>query len=303
MTLRKLLILAAAAVILIGPVLDVSAQKAVMWSAVDISRRDLFNGPGGVRMRPTVRRMTLIRKEPGGNNLKYRVRDGSGREWVAKIADESQAEVAAVRLLWALGYRTEIDYLVPALTIPGQKMYRNVRMEARPANIRRGENWLWEDNPFVGTNELQGLKIMMALINNWDLKATNNVILNAGGEQQYVVSDLGSSFGKLAVSSTPILNRFGRSVNKPEDYARSDFLKGVTNDGFMDFAYKGNKQGLFDDVTRQHGRWIGSLLRQLSDRQISDAFRAANYSPAHIRILTGEVRARINELVRHTSAG
>jgi len=38
------------------------------------------------------------------------------------------------------------------------------------------------------------------------------------------------------------------------------------------------------------------LLSRLSDEQIADAFRAANYSAEEIQMLTGAVRARINEL-------
>jgi hypothetical protein len=37
-------------------------------------------------------------------------------------------------------------------------------------------------------------------------------------------------------------------------------------------------------------------LSQLSDQQISDAFRAANYSPEQIEALTKTIRARIDEL-------
>jgi hypothetical protein len=43
--------------------------------------------------------------------------------------------------------------------------------------------------------------------------------------------------------------------------------------------------------------WLGQILSQLSDKQISDAFRAANYSPQEIDMLTKSVRDRINELV------
>jgi len=39
------------------------------------------------------------------------------------------------------------------------------------------DEWSWTGNPFVGTREFQGLKVMMALINNWDLKDINNKIL------------------------------------------------------------------------------------------------------------------------------
>jgi len=233
--------------------------------------------------------------------LKYRIKDGSGRIWVVKIADESQPETAAVRLLWAVGYPTEINYLVPNLTIPGKGTFKNVRFEARPSTIDRQDRWSWTDNPFVGTNELQGLKIMMALINNWDLKDGNNIIFQTGGERQYVISDLGSSFGKFAPVSFPILNRFGRSVNKPEHYLKSEFVKGIEEDGGLDMAYKGNSRSLFDDITPEQGRWAANLLKQLSDKQIRDAFRAANYSPSEIRMLAGAVRRKIRELDNATS--
>jgi hypothetical protein len=273
-----------------------AAAKPVMWEPVNIGQRDLYWGPGGRAMFPNLKNVTFIRKETGGNNLKYRIKDASGRIWVAKIADESQPETVAVRLLWAIGYKTEVNYLVPSLRIPGKGTFRNARLEARPANIEREDRWSWTDNPFVGTNELQGLKIMMALINNWDLKDGNNIILQDGREFQYVVSDLGSAFGKLAPINFPILNRFGRSVNNPEHFVKSEFVKGIEEDGQIDFAYKGKAKGLYDDITPKQARWVTNLLRQLSDKQIRDAFRAANYSQSEATMLTLAVRNRIKSL-------
>lgn len=277
--------------------------KPVMWKPVNISQRDLYWGLGGKAMFPNLRKVTFIRKETGGNNLKYRIKDASGRIWVAKIADESQPEAAAVRLLWGVGYETEVNYLVPQLTIPGKGTFKNARLEARPSNTKRGERWSWEDNPFAGTKELQGLKIMMALINNWDLKDGNNIILQAGGERRYVVSDLGSAFGRLApLGGVPVLNRFGRSVNQPEDFVKSEFIKGIQEDGYIDFAYKAKAKGLFENITPTEGQWIANLLSRLTDRQIRDAFRAANYKSAEIRMLTQAVRNRINALKQATQA-
>lgn len=267
-----------------------------MWEPVNIATRDLYHGPGGTRMKPDLRKITLIRKETSGNNLKYRIKDGSGREWVAKIADESQPETVAVRLLWGIGYKTEVNYLVPQLTIPGKKTYKNVRLEARPANVTREGRWDWEENPFTGSRELDGLKVMMALINNWDLKNDNTVVLVTGGRKEYVISDLGAAFGKLSPTSKPILTRFGRSVNNPNHFARSSFVKGVTPEGHIDLAYKGKQERLMDGIKFENARWLAGLLRQLSDKQISDAFRAANYSPAEVRLLTDAVKKRIADL-------
>jgi hypothetical protein len=91
--------------------IEVAAQQPVMWEKVNIAQRDTYWGAGGTAMQPDLRRVKFIRRQEGGNNLKYRIEDASGKVWVAKIADESQPEVVANRLLWAIGYKTEIDYL------------------------------------------------------------------------------------------------------------------------------------------------------------------------------------------------
>jgi len=267
-----------------------------LWSPVTVENRDLFLGAGGTAMRPATNRVHFIKRETGGNNLKYRIRDARGRIWVAKIADESRPEVAANRLLWGIGYHTEIDYLVPSLTIPGHKRYQNVRLEARPADVKRGTRWTWDQNPFLGTREIQGLKIMMAFINNWDLKDDNNAVLISNGQRRYVVSDLGSSFGKLPIASALILNRIDRSVGEPVDFINSKFIHGFNDDGTVDFAYKGKAKELLKGITVEDVRWIHGLLARLSDRQIRDAFRAANYSRSETDLYHRALRNRITEL-------
>jgi hypothetical protein len=76
------------------------------------------------------------------------VHDGAGNEWVAKISKESQTDTAANRLIWAIGYEPEIAYLIPKLKIEGKGEFENVRLEARPKNVKRNGNWMWENNPF-----------------------------------------------------------------------------------------------------------------------------------------------------------
>src|SRR2546430_167072 len=202
---------------------------------------DLFDGPGGKAGRPDLRRLRLIKSEEGGYSPKFRVRDASGREWVAKLGPEAQSETAAVRLVWAAGYVTEINYLAPCAHIPGAKVpkkvergegdgFANVRFEARPKGGKRVGPWKWKENPFVGMHQFQGLKVLMALLNNWDLKDSNNVMLYApgrrSGELRYVISDLGATFGKEG-SGPGFLWRITRSRNEPEDYAGSKFIDKV----------------------------------------------------------------------------
>lgn len=279
-------------------------NKPIMWESVNIRQRNLFLGPGGLEMRPDLRKVTYVKEKKGGYSEKFYIKDGSGRTWVAKVSNEAQSETAAVRLLWGLGYKTEINYLVPVLTVPGKGTFYNARLEARPDNIKRGDNWNWGKNRFKNTDEFQGLKIMMAFINNWDLKTSNNVILKNedSDEDHYVVSDLGVSFGKLGNNGLPIFWRIGRSRNSPADYSKGKFINGTKKDRLRIF-YRGKSSGIFNDITIEQGRWLADLLLQLSDEQITDAFRAANYSKSDVNSLTKSVKRRIAELDRVTSNG
>ena len=278
---------------------EIPTGTPVLWQRpTDISSRDLFLGPGGTAMRPDLRRIEFIKEEKGGYSKKYRVRDGSGREWVAKIGKEAQSETSAVRLLWGLGYVTEVNYLVPRVTIPGKGTFTNVRFEARPDNWKRGNEWKWKKNPFVGTPEFQGLKIMMALINNWDLKDSNNVIIQLRGDRsnqlRYVISDLGATFGHA--STIPIFWRITRSRNNPVNFAKSDFLEKVKGNRVV-LHFGGKNRGILNDIDVEDAQWLGSWLAQLSDAQLRDAFRAANYRPDQINLLARTVRARATELL------
>ncbi|MEJ7847552.1 MAG: hypothetical protein WKF92_05640 [Pyrinomonadaceae bacterium] len=270
---------------------EVLKGEPVLWEAVSIAERDLQLGPGGRELFPNLKGLKFVGRQPGGNNLKFRLKEESGREWVVKAADESQPEVAAVRLL-AIGYPTKVDYIVPKLSIEKLGKYKNVRFEARPEDVKRGGRWSWDQNPFKDAPEFAGLRIMMAMFNNWDLKDENTVILQKGDKLYYAVSDLGSSFGKLAKNSK---TRSGRSVNKPEHYADTILIKDVDG-GKINFAYSGQRSDLMNGIKVEHGRWLADLLLQLSDKQIEDAFRAANYSAEDVQLLASAFKVRIAEL-------
>ena len=271
--------------------------KPVMWrEPTDLESRNLLLGAGGEQMKPDISKLTFIEQKTGGFSTKYRVRDAQGNEWIAKIGKEAQTDTAANRLLWALGYETEIAYLVPKAKIEGKGEYENVRLEARPATVKRAGNWMWENNPFMNAPEFRGLKILMVMLNNWDMKDDNNEILarrgdtTGEGELRYIISDLGATFGKTG-------GFLSRSRNKPSDYVKAQFIKTVNGD-VIDFSYSGKNQKLFENITVADARWLSNLLKRLSDEQIKDAFRAANYSAEEVNLLAGEFRERINALAK-----
>lgn len=267
----------------------------VLWrDPGPIESRNLLLGAGGEAMKPDLRKVTFIENKTGGYSTKYRVKDAAGNEWVAKLGKEAQPDTAANRLLWALGYETEVAYLIPHLTIEGKGTFENVRLEARPKHIDRAGDWKWENNPFTGTPQFQGLKVMMVLINNWDIKDSNNEILatrdEGTGERElrYIISDLGGSFGKTG-------GFISRSRNKPSDFVKADFIVTVKAN-VIDFNYGGKNKKLFENITISDAKWIGDLLARLNDEQIKDAFRAANYLPDEVEQLSRAVRQRIDAL-------
>jgi hypothetical protein len=136
---------------------------------------------------------------------------------------------------------------------------------------------------------------MMLLLANWDIKDNNNRILLVQDEQtgnkqlRYVVSDLGSTFGKTS-------GLFIGTRSEPRDYLKAKFVVGVKGDR-VEFNYGGKRGSLFHDITVAQVGWIGDRLARLSERQIRDAFRAANYREGEASLLTKAVQARINELV------
>jgi hypothetical protein len=273
----------------------------VMWKdPTNLESRNLILGAGGEEMKPDISRLTFIEQKTGGYSTKYRVRDAKGNEWIAKIGKEAQPDTAANRLLWALGYETEIAYLIPHVKIEGKGEFDNVRLEARPANVKRAGNWMWENNPFQDKPEFRGLKILMVMINNWDMKDDNNEILatrgdtTGEGELRYIISDLGGTFGKTG-------GFLSRSRNKPSDYVKADFIKKVNGD-VIDFNYSGKNQKLFEGIRLADARWLSALLKRLSDEQIKDAFRAANYSAEEVDQLAGAFKARITQLANPTSS-
>ena len=272
------------------------SAPAVIWrEPVDIKTRDLFYGQGGSEHQPKGT-FTFLQEKLHGVNPKFDVRDDSGILWGVKMGEEAKPETAATRLIWAVGYFTNEDYYLPELTVRGdltltrgQTMIRDdtVRKGVRLKRHNKGEHqvadWSWDKNPFVGTKELDGLKIMMEIICNTDLKTEQQHVYDVRGtEQRYVAADVGSSFGKAG-------KEFLRSKGKLSDYESSPLIKNAGPD-YIDFWH-------FKHIPREHAIWIGQYLTQLSDQQLRDAFRAGGFSPQEIEGFSRKVREKINELV------
>src|SRR6185436_12913205 len=130
-----------------------------------IATLDLIRGVGRESPGPGASgKFTFAREDDEATSPKFDVTDASGVVWKVKLGDESQAETAATRFLWAAGYLVDEVYYLQTMTVadlPDLKrgrefvsaggVVRGARLERRqPAQAKAGD-WDWFENPFVGT--------------------------------------------------------------------------------------------------------------------------------------------------------
>src|SRR5688572_26575066 len=216
---------------------------AIMWrDPGDVASRDLRYGPGAPSLAP-VAPFTFVKEDKSGESPKFEVRDARGVRWTVKLGEEAQAETVATRLVWAVGYFAEEAYYydrvrirrLPKLCrgmdyVGARGTITSARFEPRRNNVKRGDPWDWDKNPFADTKELNGLKILMVLLNNYDARKENNRVLQVKNpatgelETRCAVTDLGATLGKAGGLGGK------RSKNNLEDFLATKFLKGVEKD-------------------------------------------------------------------------
>ena len=333
MKIRKALLLSALLLLTFSSLATAQTKRKVMPTGTpvlwrdpgDISTRDLRYGAGSAELAP-VAPFTFLREEPGGSSPKFRVRDGRGVEWTVKVGVEAQAETVSTRLVWAMGYFADEDYYLDRVEVKnlprlsrGQEFVeaggfvRGARFEPKRPEAVRGEIWDWLKNPFVGTREFDGLKVLMVLLANYDTRLENNRIIYQKNpetgqmEARYVVTDIGATLGHVGGLGGM------RVKNNLEHFMMTKFIVGVQN-GLVEFDYsttpkgagkfasifspgygksQANKEKAMRRIPVENARWIGQMLSRLSDEQWRDAFRAAGYDNTTMEGFIRTLRERI----------
>ena len=262
----------------------------------NIAERDLFHGPGGEELVPrTDVAYRFISKDTSGINDNFEVEDPSGRRWDAKFGSEVKAEVAASRLHWAIGFHQPPVYYVPEWRIadgPHAGPQPEARFRYESPDWKKDGEWAWNDNPFNGTRELAGLLVLNVLINNWDLKTSNNKRYVRAHDLPHriaIVKDLGQSFG---------LSRWGLigTRSNPRQFARESLIRGVDGDQVkFHFGPPLWNPNVTRGITVDDVLWTCRRLAQLSDRQWDDAFRAAGYSEGEAAVFIQHLRRKVRE--------
>jgi hypothetical protein len=288
-------------------------HRAQVWAQTDVPAMDLKTGPRGPDAFALGETVTCdyVDRKLHGNSPKFACAIGGDHtegadEVKVKFGaanGEVYGEVAATRLLWALGFGADRMYPVrvvcrgcpPALkgaskTDSGDTVFDPAVIErkARGHEIESApyQGWSWDELDLVDTDaggapvaQRDALKLLAVLIQHGDNKPEQQMLvcrdkgISADGvfcEQPFMfISDLGLTFGR-----SDWINRNAKEGVNLARWADTPVWKKSTDCvGNLSKSLTGS---LGDPVISEAGRqFLADLLVQLSDAQLHDLFDAA----------------------------
>jgi hypothetical protein len=272
-------------------------------------------GPGGQEMAPRPP-FAFVKERFGGSNPKVEVRDAADRRWVVKFGSEAHTDTFAARFVSAMGYAAEPTFYVEHGTIEGIRgLKRAKHFVSRDGTFRGGrfklhgkgsadddgnETWSWNANPFVGSRELGGLKILVMLTSNWDTKDardgkgnSNTGIIHTDSKAQYAVTDWGATLGKYGTFFRR--NRWDWGGYRIQT---ANFVK-MSKDGALEWGFKGkHTQDITSGVEVADVIWLDHYLSLITDEDLTAGFSASGASQPVAREYTRLMRNRILQLQR-----
>ncbi len=302
-----------------GPRQLLASEHTIWRDPGAVESLDLTNGPGGPDGAPAPP-FTFIEEHSSGSQPCVSVTDGRGRRWRVKWGHEVRAENFAVRLVWACGYHAETTYFVGAGTITGAHSlqrassciaddcsFHDARFELDDPAVRKlfeEHSWAWNDNPFVGTPQLNGLKVLVILLADWDTKDRRDVARGSNTaifehrvgrwrrEARYLITDWGGSMGRWGSN---IVTR-GRWDPEGFEAQNAELVKG-TDGGLVQFGYVGQRTAdVAANIPVEDVRWLCRFLGRITDAQLREALAASGASPDDTDRFTRALRGRIEAL-------
>ena len=277
--------------------------RAQVWTATDIPSMDIKAGPARPDSVPF--RATLMcaydEKELSGASPKFACETGDEEELKVKYGGnnaEVYAEVAATRLLWALGFGADAMYPVRVVcrgcpqTLNGIPR-ANDEWVFDPATIERKlpgrelseDGWAWreleavrEDAGGAPRAHRDALKLLAVFLQHTDTKPQQQRLLcldepadedeDACRKPLMMVNDLGLTFGRATT-----FNVNEKAMNLVE-WSSTPVWKGDT--GCVGNLPKSFTGTLDNPVISEAGRqFLAGLLNKLTDAQIADLFSTA----------------------------
>ena len=321
--------------------------RAQVWQAVDTSTLNLRQGPALPASQRIGAETTCAYVHPdkplSGNTPKFACAisstgpEAGAKDDVVKVKygqnnGEVYAEVAASRLLWALGFKTDAmlptrvtchncpaDPFAVNTTDWRQKPPTDVATRVfEPASIEREvpgkkietpgyEGWAWPELDTIrkGRAQIDALKLLAVFIQHSDSKPDQQEIVCEAGRSRkdshgnetcraawLVIKDLGATFGKAT--------RLNSSKMNLADWDGAGVWKPTSAPGATAGKHlcvgdlpRSMTGSLEDPVISEAGRrFLARRLMQLSDRQIRDLFTVSQVEKRGEEITGGDGRKR-----------
>ena len=291
--------------------------RAAVWQATDIPSMDIMAGPAGPGAFPFKAEVecTYLDKKLSGKSPKFACMRNSDDELKVKFGGtngEVYAEMAATRLLWALGFPADHMYSVEVICHGCPAEFGGVVRENgdrlfAPATIERKipgavieDKFSWSDLDEVDEESggaplahRDALKLMAVFLQHTDTKSQQQRIVCLGVDKLppddscqtplIMIQDAGVTFGRAS--------RFNDNSDSSMNFmgwSRTPVWKSQTGPcvGNLPKSFTGT---LDDPRISEAGRkFLAGLLQQLTDAQIHDLFEVSRVSlrlrePDHAR--------------------
>jgi len=289
---------------------DAIAHAAV-WSPTNIPSMDLRAGPQGKGAFAPFSTVTCdyVDEKPSGAAPKFFCAVAPGDEVKVKYGGnnvEVYAEVAATRLLWALGFGADRMYPVrvvcrgcpadpyadtkpklPEATFEVAAIER--KMPGKTMETHSDEGWSWAELDSIdatdgATQRVQrdALKLVAVLLQHTDNKPKQQRLICLPGESAVetdsgcgkpfmMISDVGLTFGRA--------NEFNRSRLSGVNFERWSGLRVWKDPKACVGKLSGSATGTLTDprISEAGRKFLADLLVQLSDVQLHDMFEVARF--------------------------